>query len=380
MAWNEPGGDKKDPWGNRQQPPDLDELLSKLKEKWQRSFARRGGGSNGGGNKPTWSGGVIAAVIAVIIGIWAVFGFYQVDEKERAVVLRLGKYYATYQPGLRWNPPLIDEVIKVLVTEERQYSARGLMLTEDENIVEAPLTVQFNVANAEAFALNVKNPVLSLQHATDSAIRHVVGSTKLDDVISIGREQVAVEVKLRLQEYLDLYGAGIQVININIQETRPPQEVKAAYDDVIKAREDQERLINEAEAYRNGIIPEARGNAQRILEESMAYREKVIVEAKGEAKRFEQVLSAYQTAPQVTRERLYIDAIETVMDNTSKVLLDAEGGNNLLYLPLDQLMQSTSQKPSAAVDSKTMDDIADQVIDKLRAQQQQANRRQGGAR
>jgi membrane protease subunit HflK len=372
MAWNEPGGgNDKDPWnGGDKGPPDLDEAFKKLQEKLNGMFGGGSGGS-GGSKSGDISGSFIVLILVIIALVWAAMGIYQVDEKNRAVVLRFGKYMDTYMPGLHWNPPLVDNKFIVNVTEERQYSSKGLMLTEDENIVELPLTVQYNVADPKAFVLNVKSPELSLQQATDSALRHVVGSSKLDEVVSIGREKIGVDVQLRLQQYLDIYKTGIQVVKINIQEAKPPGEVKEAYDDVIKAREDQERLINEAQAYSNGIIPESRGRAQRIIEEANGYKAKVIVQAKGEASRFENLLTEYQKAPEVTRERLYLDAVEDVMSASSKVLVDVEGGNNMLYLPLDKLTQqrADSRNSSATASSLDIGEIADEVIRKLRRDQ-----------
>jgi membrane protease subunit HflK len=381
MAWNEPGGGKNnDPWGggNNQGPPDLDEAFKKFMDKFGGLFGG-GSGSGAGGPSPV-SGGMIGVLVVVALLVWAGFGVYQVDEKERAVILRLGKYQEIAGPGLHWNPPLIDHISIVRVTEERQYASRGMMLTEDENIVELPLTVQYNVSDPKAFVLNVSEPEISLQHATDSALRHVVGSSKLDDVVSTGREKLGDDVKLRLQTLLNDYGTGIQVVNINIQEAKPPTEVKAAYDDVIKAREDKERLINESQAYANGIIPEARGGAQRMIEEASGYREKVILEAIGEAERFEKLLTEYAKAPGVTRERLYLDAVESVMSSSSKVMIDVEGGNNMMYLPLDKLTQSgasvggSSRPASTSMDNYDISEIADEVIKKLR-REQSANRR-----
>jgi len=364
MAWNEPGGGK-DPWGgnrNNDGPPDIDEALKKLKEKL--GLFGGGGSSNGTGN-----GGKSLLPIALfaVAVLWGLLGFYQIDEKEQAVVLRLGKYDNTVGSGLHWNPPFVDSVTTVRVTEERQYSARGLMLTQDENIVEISLTVQYNIANAKDFVLNIKDPETSLKHATDSALRHVVGSTGLDGVISTGREQVAVGTAEKLQVLLDMYNSGINVVKINIEEARPPTEVKAAYDDVIKAREDLERLVNEAQAYSNGIIPEARGEAQRLREEAEGYMSQVVSKSQGEAKRFTKLLTEYSKAPVVTRERLYIDAIEEVMSNSSKVLMDTEGGNNMLYLPLDKIVQqgaSVQGRPSVSND-QMIDRIANDVIEKL---------------
>lgn len=379
MAWNEPGGggNNKDPWGGGkdQGPPDLDEAFKKLQDKLNGMFGQGGSGGGGTGGADI-SASFIGLIVMLAIVVWAGFGIYQVDEKDRAVVLRFGKYLSTEGPGLHWYPPLVDQKITVRVTEERQYSSRGLMLTEDENIVESPLTVQYNVADPKAFVLNVKNPELSLQHATDSALRHVVGGSKLDDVVSSGRQEIGAEVQRRLQTYLDSYGTGINVVKINIQEARPPTEVKEAYDDVIKAREDQERLINEAQAYANSVIPEARGKAQRMIEEANGYKQKVIVEAEGEASRFENLLVEYKKAPEVTRERLYIDAVEEVMYNSSKILVDVEGGNNMMYLPLDKLMQQQPRyEGSSSSSSASISEIADNVIRELRRREQGSARR-----
>ncbi|MFA7555213.1 MAG: FtsH protease activity modulator HflK [Spongiibacteraceae bacterium] len=371
MAWNEPGGgNDKDPWNSGDKgPPDLDEAFKKLQQKLNGMFG--GGGSKGGGSGSTdISAGFIGLILAVVVVIWAALGIYQVGEQDRAVVLRFGKYMDTYGPGLQWNPPLIDSKYIVNVTEERQYQSKGLMLTEDENIVELPLTVQYNIADPKAFVLKVKNPELSLQHATDSALRHVVGSSKLDEVVSTGREKIGIDVEVRLQEYLDIYGAGIQIVKVNIQEAKPPSEVKEAYDDVIRAREDQERVINEAQAYSNGIIPEARGRSQRIIEEANGYKAKVIVEATGEARRFESLLTEFHKAPEVTRERLYLDAVESVMSNSSKVLVDIEGGNNMIYLPLDKLTQPRPKAIDSSIMSESsIREIADEVVKTLRRDQ-----------
>jgi membrane protease subunit HflK len=389
MAWNEPGGgNDKDPWGGgdnsngngNQGPPDLDEVFKKIQEKINGIFGGGGSSSNGSSGSGI-TGPMVMVALVIVTLIWGALGIYQVDEKNRSVVLRFGKYVGIYGPGLHWNPPLIESKTIVNVTEERQYSSRGMMLTEDENIVELPLTVQYNIADPKAFVLNVNNPELSLQQATDSALRHVVGSSKLDDVVSVGREKIGIDVKLRLQEYLDNYGTGIKVIKINIQEAKPPSEVKEAYDDVIKAREDQERLINEAQAYANGIIPESRGKAQRLIEEANGYKAKVIVESKGEAQRFEKLLTEYLKAPEVTRERLYLDAVELVMSNSSKVLIDVEGGNNMMYLPLDKLTQQSSRSSEAnTLPNVSISDVADEVIKKLRRDQGVSRRSSSSSR
>ncbi|HSX84032.1 MAG TPA: FtsH protease activity modulator HflK [Cellvibrio sp.] len=351
MAWNEPGGKDKDPWGgggkNNDGPPDLDEAFKKLQEKLNGLFGGGSGGKSSSGGSGGGFGGILVVLAVVALIIYGVAGVYQVDAKEKAVVLQFGAFQEIKDPGLRWNAPIISQVFKVNVTTESQYPARGLMLTQDESIVELPLTVQYNVADVKAYVLNVKDPEISLRHATDSAIRHVIGSTELNQVLSEGRQKIAAEVKMRLQTYLDNYGTGILVRDVNIQEGRPPEEVRAAFDDVIKAKEDEERLKNEAQAYANAVIPEARGRAQRMIEEAEAYRAEVVARAEGESDRFERLLAEYQRAPAVTRERLYIETLERVMGNTSKVMVDVEGGNNMLYLPLDRMVQQGSSAPAA---------------------------------
>lgn len=274
---------------------------------------------------------------------------------------------------------MIDKVFIVGVTEERQYSTRGLMLTQDENIVEVALSVQYNISGAKDFILSIKDPEITLQQATDSALRHTVGSTGLDGVISSERLQVADGTTEKLQDLLDLYSSGINIVKINIEDARPPNEVKAAYDDVIEAREDLERLVNEAQAYSNGIIPEARGEAQRLREEAQGYLSQVVSKSSGEASRFSALLKEYQKAPGVTRERLYIDAIEQVMTDSTKVLMDTEGGNNMLYLPLDKLVQQGSAGPSRNNENNNqlIDRVANEVIEKLQrnSNQLQSERR-----
>jgi membrane protease subunit HflK len=353
MAWNEPGKDK-DPWGGRDSgkkndgPPDLDEAFKKLQDKLNGMF---GGGSGGGRSSGGASFGPLLAIAAVIAAVFYVgAGVYQVDAKERAVVLKFGAFSEIKTEGLNWNAPFLTEVFIINVTGERQYPSRGLMLTQDESIVELPITVQFNVSDARAYVLNVKDPETSLRHATDSAVRHVIGSSELNQVLSEGRQAIAAEVKQRLQTYMDSYGAGIQVINVNIQDARPPEEVRSAFDDVIKAKEDEARLKNQAQAYANGIIPEARGRSQRMIEEAEAYKAEVIARAEGETDRFENLLTEYKRAPEVTRQRLYLETMESVMKNSSKVMVDVEGGNNMLYLPLDRMggrAPAAESQPSA---------------------------------
>jgi len=379
MAWNEPGnnGKDQDPWGgNRrpngqdQGPPDLDEALAKLIEKFGGLFGGSGNKqSDGSGGTPASSGKLIGFGAAVVLVLWAGMGLYTVDQQERAVVLRFGKYTETVQPGLHWNPPLLDSVTKVNVTAVRNVDHRSLMLTEDENIVEVGLSVQYVVSSPKDFLLEVRNPESSLLQATESALRHVVGGSEMHSVLTEGRALLALDIEQRLQGYLDAYKTGIMVIKVNIENTAAPSQVQAAFDDVIKAREDEQRVKNEAQAYANGIVPESRGRAQRVREEALAYRAQVVARAQGEAMRFTKLLTEYQKAPEVTRERLYLVAMEDVYSNTSKVMVDVKGGNNMMVLPLDQIMQNQSLRSStglgANVSSSTIDEITNRVIQRL---------------
>jgi len=357
MAWNEPDNDdrKNDPWGSRsgssggkdQGPPDIDKMLSDLFSKLSgllgggRKGSSGGGNSGGEGNSIQLPGSLFALGLLLAALIWAGLGFYTLDEQERGVVLRLGRAQeAVVQPGLHWNPPLIDEVIPVNVTRVYDRSFSNTMLTEDDNIVDVTMTVQYVITDARQFILQVKDPELSLSQASESAIRHVVGGSVMNEVISTGRELLAQDTHIRLQDYLNAYGTGITVSQVNITQSLPPQQVRAAFDDVIKAREDNQSFQNEARRYANQVVPEARGFARRQFEEASAYKERVVAQAQGEAQRFEQLLVEYQKAPQVTRDRLYIDAMQDVLTSSSKVLIDVEGGNSMMYLPLDQILQN----------------------------------------
>ena len=349
MSWNEPGGGNnrpRDPWGgNDQGPPDLDEALKKLQQRLNGLFGGRGGGAGGSGKL---SGALLGVILAGAATVWGLLGFYQIDEQERAIVLRFGEYIGTNQPGLQWNPPLIDEVIVVNTTKIRAAQVREVMLTQDENIVEVTMSLQYLIDDPQKFVLEVRDPEISLQHAAQSALRHVVGDSTMDLVLTEGRAALAIDVKDRLQNYLDNYGTGIRLSKVNIDEGKPPSQVQGAFDDVIKAREDEERVKNEAQSYANGIVPEARGRAQRVLEEASAYQEQVMAQAEGEASRFSQLLAEYRKAPEVTRERLYLDAMQDVMSNTNKVLVDVDGGNNVMYLPLDKLARPSGNRAASS--------------------------------
>jgi membrane protease subunit HflK len=347
MAWNESGGGEKDPWGNRgdQGPPDLDEAIRKLQGRLSGLFGG-GKGSTGGGGRGI-SAGSISLLLIVLAGLYVFSGVYQVDEQERGVVFRFGKLMdEEVTPGLHWNPPLIDQVQLVNVTQVQSHSHQASMLTKDENIVDISLTVQWVIASAADYLINVRDPKKSLDQATESALRHVAGSATMDQVITDGREAIAIEVQERLRTYLKTYGTGIDITKVNIDRSAPPVQVQDAFNDVQKAKEDQQKFINQATAYAQQIVPEARGKAQRQLEEAQAYRDRVIARSEGEAERFEKLLNEYSLAKQVTRDRLYIDALENVFKNASKVMVDVEGGNNMMYLPLDKLTQQSGSNAS----------------------------------
>lgn len=378
MAWNEPGG--KDPWGNNNrgggnrnngnQPPDLDEAIKQLMAKLNGLFGGKkpsGGGSNSGNSNTSGLFGIIAGIVLVALLINSV---YTLDEQERGVLLRLGKYQETTMPGLHFKIPFVDQVLKVNTTKVRTLEIRESMLTEDENIVEVELNAQYRVSDPVSFVLRIQQPEGSLRMAAQSALRHHVGSASMDEVLTTGRVQLASDVEVRLQEYLDRYRTGMVLTNVNVKDARPPEQVRSAFDDVQVAKLDKERMTNEAEAYANAVVPEARGSAQRQLEEAAAYRQKVISRAEGEAQRFDQLYAEYKKAPQVTRERLYIDAISEVYARASKVLLDTEGGNNMMYLPLDKLVQNLPATPSGkTLSSSDISKITEQVVNELRSRQ-----------
>lgn len=352
MAWNEPGGNNqgdKDPWGNKndQGPPDLDEAFKKLQNNLSQMFGGKSGGSGGGSSLKMNSGMIGGLIILAIVG-WALSGVYTLDEKERGVVLRLGKVNdEILLPGLHWNPPIVDQVMFESVTDVKSIQHNSEMLTEDENIVKVNMQVQYVVSDVKEYLLRVSNPVQSLYQSTESALRHEVGSALMNDVLTSGRAELGIKVKDRIQTYMNRYTTGIEVTQVVIDETAPPDAVRAAFDDVIKAREDEVREKNEATAYANQVVPEARGEAQRLVEQALGYKERVIARARGEAARFNALYAEYELAPEVTRERLYLDTMEAVMSNSTKVMVDVEGGNNLLYLPLDKLINQTQNNSNS---------------------------------
>jgi len=355
MAWNDPGGSSdKDPWGNRnkdQGPPDLDEVVRKMQQKIGGLFGKRGGGGSGGSGTGGFSGSLIFVIVGVILVLWLVSGTYIVDAAERGIVLRFGKYYETYEPGLHWRIPYpiddvrivnVEEIRNVLIgiTDQSRIAKKeeSLMLTKDENIVNIQLTVQYRVSSAREYSFNVKDPDSTLKQVIESALREVVGKSKMDFVLTEGRVDIQKNVQTLSQAILDRYHSGLEITSINIQNAQAPDEVQDAFADVVKAREDKQRLINESQTYKNKVLPDARGNAARQSEEAEGYRQRVIARAEGEAKRFLAVSKEYEKAPRVTRERLYIETIEQVLKNTNKVLVDVKGSNNMMFLPLDRIL------------------------------------------
>ncbi|ENM5835357.1 FtsH protease activity modulator HflK [Vibrio metoecus] len=371
MAWNEPGnnngnnGRDNDPWGNNnrgnkggrdQGPPDLDEVFNKLSQKLGGKF----GGKGGKGPSLTGGGAIGFGVIAAIAAaVWFFTGFYTIGEAERGVVLRLGKYDRIVDPGLNWRPRFIDEVTPVNVQAIRSLRASGLMLTKDENVVTVSMDVQYRIAAPYKYLYQVTNADDSLRQATDSALRAVVGDSLMDSILTSGRQQIRQSTQQTLNQIIDSYDMGLMIVDVNFQSARPPEQVKDAFDDAIAAREDEERFIREAEAYKNEILPKATGRAERLKKEAQGYNERTINEALGQVAQFEKLLPEYQAAPKVTRDRLYLDAMEEVYSNTSKVLIDSESSGNLLYLPIDKLAGQDSNKaePRPSKSSSSYDQI-----------------------
>jgi membrane protease subunit HflK len=357
MAWNQPtngqnngggnntpppSGNNPPPPNNGQRPPDIDEMLKKINQNFERWF----GGNNG--NSDTTA---LKIAGAVVVALTIVAGFYRVEQAEEAVVLRFGKYNSTQTAGLHWAMPLVDEVKKVNIQRIEQIPLNARMITEDTNIVEISLTVQYRILEPVNYLLKVNDPEASLLHATESALRHVVGGSKMTHILNEGRATLARDIQPRLQQYLKTYQTGIEVSGINILEALPPKEVKASFDDVIRAKEDKERLQNQAQTYSNGIVPEARGQAARLLAEANGYKLEVVDRAKGDAARFDQLVVEYKRSPQVIRQRLYLETMESVLAKTNKVVVEPTG-NNMLYLPLDKMMNSSSP---AAVSTSAAD-------------------------
>jgi membrane protease subunit HflK len=346
MAWNEPGKDGKkdqDPWQNgdkkknEQGPPDLDVVFQKLSDLFGGLFGKKPS-SGSGGNKSGNGKFLVIAIVALLLVVWFVSGWYTVKESDRGVVLRFGAYHSQVEPGLHWNPKFVDSIIPVNVEAFRTMPTTGFMLTEDENIVTVAMEVQYRIVAPEKYLFSVINADNSLLQALDSSLRFVIGHSSMDDVLTTGREVVRQETWDMLDKIIEPYNLGIDIVDVNLQQTRPPEQVKEAFDDAIAAQEDEQRFVREAEAYEREKEPIARGQVKRIEQQAQAYSEGIVLKATGEVARFNNLLPEYQAYPDVTRQRIYIETMESVLVNSSKVLIDNKAGGNLTFLPLDKLM------------------------------------------
>lgn len=380
MAWNQPGnnGQDRDPWGSSnnqggnsggngnkggrdQGPPDLDDIFRKLSKKLSGLGGGKGGSGNGGssstqGPRAPMGGRIVGIAAAAVVIIWAASGFYTIKEAERGVVTRFGKFSHLVEPGLNWKPTFVDDVTPVNVEAVRELAASGVMLTSDENVVRVEMNVQYRITDPQKYLYSVTSPDDSLRQATDSALRGVIGKYTMDRILTEGRTVIRSDTQRELEETIKPYNMGITLLDVNFQAARPPEEVKAAFDDAISARENEQQYIREAEAYTNEVQPRANGQAQRILEEARAYKTQTVLEAQGEVARFAKILPEYKAAPEITRERLYIETMEKVLSHTRKVLVNDKGGN-LMVLPLDQMLKGGSAAPAKKSDSSGADSL-----------------------
>lgn len=384
------GDDKR---GANQGPPDLEDLWRDFNQRLSGMLGGRrggrgdgpsGGGGGGGPQLPQISfkqfGGGIGALVALIAAVWLSSGFYIVDANQRGVVLRFGSFVEMTEPGLRWRLPFPVESHDVVDltgvrtvevgyrgSERNKVLREALMLTDDENIINIQFAVQYVLNSPENYLFNNRFPDEAVMQAAESAMREIVGKSKMDFVLYEGREQIAANAHESIQKILDRYDTGIQVSRVTMQNAQPPEQVQAAFDDAVKAGQDRERLRNEGEAYANDVIPRARGTASRLIEEANAYQASVVANAEGEASRFSQVLAEYRRAPEVTRERMYLDTMQQVMSNTSKVMVDTKGNGNLLFMPLDKLMQSVGATAGSATVAATPGSVGGEAVPQSRA-------------
>ena len=391
--WNEPG-DGQNPWGNRSKDP-LEDLKKRLESLFGGSSDNGNGESSNSGSKLPISK-ILTTFLIIASTIWVVSGFYKVENAERGIVTRFGEYVGETTEGLNWHIPWPIEEVTIVNTgvvrslevgfrnNRGKVLSESLMLTEDENIVDVELAIQYQIANARDYLFNVANAENTLRQTVESVLREVVGQNQMDFLITEGRAEIADRIELVSQEALDQLVVGLVITNINMQNAQAPEQVRAAFEDVVKSREDRERFINEARAYSNQIIPRARGEAARVIEEANAYKQQVIALAEGQTDRFDALYKEYIKAPELNRERLYIDAIENVLNNSNKILIDVEGGNNLLYLPLDRLIQQPTNRsldssgldtaPSAANSSGSLGRNLQNSVDNLRNRFNNRNR------
>lgn len=354
MAWNEPGGNKdRDPWGGggrgrgRDNPPDLDEALRKLQDRMRGWFG--GGGGDSDGQRPRRGMSGPGPIIGLAVAAWLLSGIYIVDPAERGVIMRFGRYVETTLPGPHWRWPFPIESAEIVdIDKIRSLNHQASVLTQDENIVIVSLAVQYRIRSAEDYLFNVRAAEGTVKDATETSLREIIGRSTMDYVITEGRDALVVSARPAIQDILDRYKTGIEVTSVNMKSADPPEEVRAAFNDATKAREDEVRLRNEAEAYANEVIPKARGGSARVLEEAAGYRQKVVAEATGEATRFSLLRAEFERAPQVTRDRLYLETMEQVLGSSTKVIVDTKGGNNVLYLPLDRMVPQMGSDTAVA--------------------------------
>lgn len=355
MAWNQPGnnGQDRDPWGSsnsgnssgnkgnrKKRTTDLDDLFRKL----SRKLGGLGGnnkGKNGSSNRNgvNINGSFIVFIITTVVIIWAASGFYTIKESDRGVVFRFGKYSHTVEQGLNWKPNFIEKVIPINVETIREQATNGMMLTSDENVIQVEMNVQYRVTDPAQYLFNVTNPDNSLRQAIDSEVRGIIGQSAMEQVLTTKRAFIRDQTQKELENTIRPYNMGITILDINFQAAGPPEAVKAAFDDVIAAREGEQKTIREAQAYRNEVLPLAKGNAQKLIEEATAYKSSVVFKAEGEVASFAKMLPEYRAAPQITRERLYIETMERVLSNTRKVIVN-DKSNSMLVLPLEQILRS----------------------------------------
>ena len=379
-------------WGkkNNEGPPDLDEILRKLQQKIAGllGFRGRGSGPSGpsGPGVGTAVGGGVVFIILLIVAVWLASGFYIVEEGRRGVVLRLGRYLETTQPGPRWHIPYPIESVEVVNVSgvrtvevgyrgnpKNKQPQEALMLTDDENIVDVQFAIQYTLKSPEEYLFNNRNPDDNVLQAAETSIREIVGKSKMDFVLNQGRSEVAARVKVLMQQILDRYKTGIHITTVNLQGVQAPEQVQAAFDDVVRAGQDRDRFKNEGQAYANDVVPKARGVAARLIEEANGYRQSVVATAQGDAARFRQILSEYERAPQVTRERMYLETMQQILGATSKIVIDQKGGQNITFLPLNEIMKLTGQ----SLASPEMPRVPASEVGTQPAPETQATRREG---
>lgn len=356
--------DRRRPNGQQDGPPDLDELWSDFNDRINRLFGKKGGGQGPQGPSGTGNGFLgkgAGFVLIAMAAVWMSTGFHIVQEGREGVVLQFGKYHHSEPPGFRWRLPYPIQSHEIVnssqvstievgyTTEVRNKVLReSLMLTEDENIIDIQFAVQYRLKDAAAYLFNNAQPQESVKMAAETAMREVVGGKRMDYVLYEGREQIALGTQKLIQEILDRYNLGILVTSVTVQNVQPPEQVQASFDDAVKAGQDRERLKNDGQAYANDVIPRARGNAARLKEEAEGYRQRVVAQAEGDAARFKAILTEYDKAPKITKERMYIDTMQEIYTNVTKVLVDSKSNSQLLYLPLDKLMEKTATQPSVS--------------------------------